>query len=147
MFSLYIKAWCVSLHLLKHASHNNTLPAWNCGPNYVMNSNFSALRLKKIRFYLFIHERHREAETQAEGEAGSLWGAWWETPSQDPGIMIWAKGRCSTPEPPGCPCPKIFMYGLVYMQPLRNLPVWKRWRLSQFGYFASLFLCPGTTCL
>ena len=27
------------------------------------------------RFYLFIHERHREAETQAEGEGGSLWGA------------------------------------------------------------------------
>ena len=27
-----------------------------------------------FRFYLFIHERHeREAETQAEGEAGLLW--------------------------------------------------------------------------
>ena len=26
-----------------------------------------------VRFYLFIHERDREAETQAEGEAGSLW--------------------------------------------------------------------------
>ena len=28
-----------------------------------------------LRFYLFIHERHREVETQAEGEAGSLQGA------------------------------------------------------------------------
>ena len=30
-----------------------------------------------LKDYLFIHERHtqREAETQAEGEAGSLWGA------------------------------------------------------------------------
>ena len=30
-----------------------------------------------LRFYLFIHERHteREAETQAEGEAGSMQGA------------------------------------------------------------------------
>ena len=27
------------------------------------------------RFYLFIHERHRGAETQAEGEASSLQGA------------------------------------------------------------------------
>ena len=29
------------------------------------------------RFYLFIHERHkeREADTQAEGEAGSMQGA------------------------------------------------------------------------
>ena len=26
-------------------------------------------------FYLFIHEREREAETQAEGEAGSIQGA------------------------------------------------------------------------
>ena len=31
-----------------------------------------------LRFYLFIHERHweREAETQAEGEAGSMQEAW-----------------------------------------------------------------------
>ena len=30
-----------------------------------------------LRFYLFIHERHtqREAETQAEGEPGSIQGA------------------------------------------------------------------------
>ena len=27
-----------------------------------------------LRFYLFIHESHREAETQAEGEASSLQG-------------------------------------------------------------------------
>ena len=34
---------------------------------------------------LFIHERHREAETLAEGEAGSLWGVQCGTRSQDPG--------------------------------------------------------------
>ena len=28
-----------------------------------------------LRFYVFIHERHREAEAQAEGEAGSFQGA------------------------------------------------------------------------
>ena len=28
-----------------------------------------------LRFYLFIHERQRVAETQAEGEAGSMQGA------------------------------------------------------------------------
>ena len=35
------------------------------------------LFLKKKRFYLFIHERHREkeAETQAEGEVDSTQGA------------------------------------------------------------------------
>ena len=34
---------------------------WQCRPNY---HHF-------LRFYLFIHERHRVAETQAEGEASS----------------------------------------------------------------------------
>ena len=33
--------------------------------------------------YLFMRDTHREAKTQAEGEAGSLQG----TQSQDPGIM------------------------------------------------------------
>ena len=55
------------------------------------------------RFNLFIHERYRErGETQAEGEAGSLLGAWFGTRSQDPGITTWAKGRCLTTETPRC---------------------------------------------
>ena len=45
---------------------------------------------------------------QAEGEAGSPWGAWYRIQSQDPQIMTRAKGRCSTPEPPGC-SPKILL--------------------------------------
>ena len=45
----------------------------------------------------------REAGTQAEGEAGSPWGARCETGSQDPGITTWAKWRCLTSEPPRCP--------------------------------------------
>ena len=36
---------------------------------------------------LFIPEKDKEAETQAEGEAGSPWGARCGTRSQDPGIM------------------------------------------------------------
>ena len=50
------------------------------------------------RLYLFIHERHTEAETQAEGEAGFLRGAQCRTPSQDPVIMTGAEGRHSTTE-------------------------------------------------
>ena len=42
----------------------------------------------------------REAETQAEGEAGSMQGARCGTRSQDSRIAPWAKGRCKTPEPP-----------------------------------------------
>ena len=46
-----------------------------------------------------MRDTQRKAETQAEGEACSLWGAWCRTQSQDPGIMTRAKGRCSTTEP------------------------------------------------
>ena len=45
----------------------------------------------------------REAETQVDGEAGSMLGARCRTQSQDPGIMTWAKGRASTAEPSRCP--------------------------------------------
>ena len=48
-----------------------------------------------------MRDTEREAETQAEGEAGSLQGARCRTQSQDPRITIWAKG--STTEPPGIP--------------------------------------------
>ena len=39
--------------------------------------------------------RDREAHIGRgrRGEAGSLWGTWWRTQSQDPGIMTWAKQR------------------------------------------------------
>ena len=42
--------------------------------------------------YLFMYEtqKQRDAETQAEREAGSLRGAWCRTRSQDPRIMPWA---------------------------------------------------------
>ena len=40
----------------------------------------------KIFFYLFMRGMQREAETQAEGETGFLWGAWCRTRSQDPRI-------------------------------------------------------------
>ena len=36
--------------------------------------------------YLFMRDREREAETKAEGEAGSLQGAQYGIQSQDPGI-------------------------------------------------------------
>ena len=55
------------------------------------------------RFYLFIHERHREAETQAEGEAGPMQGARCGTWSWDSRITPWAKGRHQTTQPPRVP--------------------------------------------
>ena len=57
----------------------------------------------KNLIYLFMSDTQREAETQVEGEAGSMQEARCGTRSQDMGIMPWAKGRCSTAEPPRCP--------------------------------------------
>ena len=50
-----------------------------------------------------MRDTHREAATQTEGEAASMWGAWCGTRSQDPGITPRAEGRRSTPESPRCP--------------------------------------------
>ena len=51
----------------------------------------------KILFYLFMRNIHREAETQAEGEAGSMLGARRGTRSRDSRMAPWAKGRRAKP--------------------------------------------------
>ena len=60
-----------------------------------------------LRFYLFIHDTHthrdREAETQVEGEAGSIPGARCRTRSRVSRITTWAEGRGQTAEPPRDP--------------------------------------------
>ena len=48
-------------------------------------------------------EREREAETQAEGEAGSMQGARRGTRSQDARIMPWAEGSAKPLSHPGFP--------------------------------------------
>ena len=62
-----------------------------------------SLSLSFLRLYLFM----REAETQAEREAGSMQGARRGTRSQVSGIRPWLKAA-QTAEPPGlpfCTCP------------------------------------------
>ena len=58
-----------------------------------------------LMFYLFIHERHteREAETQPEGEAGSLQGARPGTQSCVSRITPWAEGSAKPLSHLGCP--------------------------------------------
>ena len=53
-------------------------------------------------------EREREVETQEEGEAGSMQGARHGTRSWDSRIMLWAKGRRQTVEPPKDPSLLVF---------------------------------------
>ena len=57
------------------------------------------------RLYLFIHERYRrrEAETKAEGEAGSVQGARCETPSRVSRITPEAAGGAKPLHHQGCP--------------------------------------------
>ena len=64
--------------------------------------------LKKIFFiyfkdFIYSWDTEREAESQAEGEVGSMLGARCGTQFQKSGIMPWAKARCSIAEPPGRP--------------------------------------------
>ena len=78
--------------------------------------------------------RDREREIQAEGEAGSLWGAQCRIPSQDTGITPWAKGRCSTAELPRCPSHPL----VLPKQPATQQP----W--SQSSAHTIYNLCKGT---
>ena len=69
---------------------------------------------KKLRFYLFIHETHRErereAETQAEGEAGPTQGARRGTRSRVSRTTTRAEGRRYTAEPPGLPTRQLLKF-------------------------------------
>ena len=77
--------------------------------------SLEVLLLKKKRFYLFIHERHKRGrQRQAEGKAGSPRGAQCGSQSLDSSMMPWVESRHSTTEPPRCPL------------------VWKSW--AQFTY-------------
>ena len=54
-------------------------------------------------FYSFMRDRGGWAETQAEGEAGSMQGARRGTGSRVPRITPWAEGSAKPLSPPGCP--------------------------------------------
>ena len=94
--------------------------------------------------YLLMKDTNREAETQAEGEAGSLRGVWCGARSRDSGIMPWAEGRRSTAKPPRCPSFYIFKWLRK-----RKIVFCKKWKIvcnSNFGVHKYSFI--GTqTCL
>ena len=50
-----------------------------------------------------MRDTQRQAETEAEGEAGSIQGSRCGTGSRDSRITPWAEGRRSTTEPLGRP--------------------------------------------
>ena len=69
-----------------------------------------------------MRDTQREAETQAEEEAGSLQGAWCGTQSEDPGITPWAEGRWSTAEPPRHPRMSTFKSDVTQVPFTKVLP-------------------------
>ena len=79
------------------------------------------LFLYKDFIYLFPRDTDREAETQAEGEGGSMKGARHGTPSWVSRITLWAEGRCSTAEPPGCLFSCFFIV-VKYIHSLQHFP-------------------------
>ena len=68
-----------------------------------------SLFLKILFIYSWEH-REREAETQAEGETGSMQAPRCGTWSRDPGITPWAEGRCLTAELHRHPEKQVFFY-------------------------------------
>ena len=92
---LFLKLSC-SLCLLPNPPHSliplnsfslfTAFPPWNPYSIFLSLCCFS-------KDFLFIHERHRKAETQAEGEAGSRQGARCGTRSWVSGIRPWTERR------------------------------------------------------
>ena len=50
-----------------------------------------------------MRDTEREAQTQAEGETGSMQGVWGGIQSQVSRIMPWAEGGAKPLSHPGCP--------------------------------------------
>ena len=84
---------------------NSIIPPQTFKKVYCINTLYcgSYYYFFNFKIYLFLRDTQGEAETQAEGEAGSLQGARCRTRSQDPGVTPWAEGRRSTAEPPRRP--------------------------------------------
>ena len=73
--------------------------------------------LKNILF-IYSWETQKKAETQAEGEADSLWGVWCGTPSWDLGITTWPKKQTLNHQ--GVP---LLLISIISFSKCRNLSV------------------------
>ena len=87
-----------------------------------------------------MRDTHRRAETQVEGEAGFMQGAWCGTWTWESGIMPWAKGRCPTTDHPGIPALSFITYTLSFYMLFLHL---KFQLISDYLVFIILSICPG----
>ena len=95
---------------------------WSSNSKDSVSSHLCSLHFFKKRFYLFIHERPRERQTQAErGEAGSMKGAWCGTLSRD---SIFSLERKADAQPLSHPdAPTLFFLKLAILIVARCVPV------------------------
>ena len=77
---------------------------WNNNPfiNYMVSSPEGYFILI-LFFYSWETQREKKAETQAEGEAGPMQGAWRGTWSRVSRVTPWAKGSAKPLSHWGCP--------------------------------------------
>ena len=81
-----------------------------------------------------MRDTQREAETQTEGEAGSMQGAQRGTRSQDPRIMPWAEGSAKPLSHPGVPTIFYMRKAILNFKVLRFITV----SFYKYSYICSL---------
>ena len=111
--------------------------------------------LKILFIYSWEIHTQREAEAQAEGEAGSMQGAQYGARSWDSRITPWAGGRCQTTEPPRDPQAISLLsaflqlwnkgVGLDKLTSSRILVSWKS-KYGTLGIFINVALILNSAC-
>ena len=104
---------------------------------FIVCKSYFILKVKKItrdefiflRFYLFIHKRHRErkAEIQAEGKAGSLQGARCGTQFQILGSHPEPKAEAQPLSNPGVPCDEFLKQTIQLITFMFDTILFVRW--------------------
>ena len=71
--------------------------------------------------FIYSWETHREAETQADREAGSMQGAQCRTQSQVSRITPWAEGGAKPLSHPGCPMSQNILLDFCHYSKLKPI--------------------------
>ena len=85
MRKIHPVVFAVAVNFLSSVKEETRLSMW-LSPLLRQRVFFFLSFLKILKIYLFLRAPEREAETQAEGEAGSMQGAQGGTRSWDPGV-------------------------------------------------------------
>ena len=96
-----VKQSCLPIHLsFQFHSH--------CASDRLPGSRKRWLIFFKILLIDWWETHSERGRDIGRGRSRLPWGAQCGTRSQDPGVTLWAKCRCSTAEPPRCPRKRVF---------------------------------------